>query len=83
LTRDTLLDFLGEVPVVPSILSGATDSRYLRQLGIPCYGLSTIRLDPDPVMKESIHGENEKMDIASLRMESDFLTALARKYLGD
>ena len=67
----------------PCISSGSTDSKYLRGLGIPCYGIDMVTINLDIDMKKSVHGRNEKVDIDSLQLKSDFLTELARKYLGE
>ncbi|MDP3879528.1 MAG: M20/M25/M40 family metallo-hydrolase [Dehalococcoidales bacterium] len=83
LVADTMKEFIGDVPILPCISSGATDSRFLREAGMPCYGISMMTLDLDQAMKQSVHGKNEKVDIASLRLKTDFLTRLAQKYLGD
>ncbi|RLC61906.1 MAG: hypothetical protein DRI01_07745, partial [Chloroflexi bacterium] len=83
LVSDTLQEFVGDAPVLPSISSGGTDSRLLRELGIPSYGIGMITLNLDPTMRQSMHGKDEKIDIESLRLKSDFLVRLARSYLGD
>lgn len=83
LVRDTLQGFVGDAPILPTICTGATDSRYLRGIGIPCYGIGLMVLNFDPAMKASVHGKNEKIDIPSLRLISQFLESLAKQYLGD
>ena len=65
-----------------SICPGATDSRYLRLMGVPTYGIGVMARDLDPLMKASVHGRDEKIDIESLRLRMDFLVDLARNYLG-
>ena len=82
LITDTLKECLGEVPVLPTICAGATDSRYTRGMGIPSYGIGMMTFKIDPAMKASVHGKDEKLDIESLRVKSDFLVQLAKKYLG-
>jgi acetylornithine deacetylase/succinyl-diaminopimelate desuccinylase-like protein len=42
-----------------------------------------MALDLDPGMRKSVHGPDEKIDIASLKLKTEFLTRLAEKYLGD
>lgn len=42
-----------------------------------------ITLDLDPAVRTGVHGKDEKIDIASLRLKADSLIALARKYLVD
>jgi acetylornithine deacetylase/succinyl-diaminopimelate desuccinylase-like protein len=83
LIADTLKEFVGDALVLPAISSGGTDSRLLREAGIPSYGIGMITLDLDPAMRQSVHGKDEKIDIESLRLKSDFLVKLARRYLGD
>ncbi len=79
---DTLKDFVGDSPVLPCISTGASDSRFLREAGMPCYGLNMMTLNIDPAMNESVHGKNEKVDTLSLKVKTDFLVRLAEKYLG-
>jgi len=79
----TLKEFLGEVPVLPSICAGATDSRFTREMGIPSYGIGMMTRRTDTAMKASVHGKDEKLDVESLRLKTDFLVTLAKKYLGE
>lgn len=82
LITDTLKECLGEMPILPTICAGATDSRFMRGIGVPSYGIGMMTYKIDPVMKASVHGKDEKLDIESLRVKSDFLVRLAKKYLG-
>jgi len=82
LITDILRESLGEMPILPTICAGATDSRYMRKIGIPSYGIGMVTHNIDPAMKASAHGKDEKLDIESLRVKSDFLVRLAKKYLG-
>jgi hypothetical protein len=41
-----------------------------------------MALDLDEKMKQSVHGRDEKIDIGSLKLKTEFLTSLAEKYLG-
>ena len=77
----TLKEFVGDAQVLPCLSSGATDSRHLRPIGILCYGINMMTLNLDPAMGHSVHGRNEKIDIASLKLKTEFLTRLAEKYL--
>jgi acetylornithine deacetylase/succinyl-diaminopimelate desuccinylase-like protein len=83
LVEETLKEFVGEAPILQTICTGATDSRYLREMGIPSYGISAMTLDVDKALSDSVHGKNEKIDIASLHVKTDFLVKLAKKYLTD
>jgi len=82
LVVDTMKEFLGNAPVLPTLCAGATDSRYTRELGIPSYGIGMMTYRIDTAMKASVHGKDEKLDVQSLRLKSDMLVALAKKYLG-
>ena len=81
LIEETLKEFVGDAPILQTICTGATDSRYLREMGIPSYGLSVLTLNADKALSDSVHGKNEKVDIASLKLKTDFLVKLAQKYL--
>jgi len=78
---ETIKESLGDVPVLPTLCAGATDSRYLREMGIPAYGVGVMTYRLDAAMKASVHGKNEKLDIKSLQNKADFLVQLAGKYL--
>jgi len=83
LVSDTLKEFVGDAMILPCISSGSTDSKFLREVGIPCYGIGMIALNLDPALSQSVHGRDEKIDIDSLRLKSDFLVRLAKRYLGN
>ena len=68
---------------LPSISSGTTDSRFLREIGMPSYGIGMMTMNQEPTMKQAVHGKDEKIDVDSLRLKSNFLISLARRYLGD
>jgi acetylornithine deacetylase/succinyl-diaminopimelate desuccinylase-like protein len=80
---ETMQEFVGNATVLPCMSSGSTDSRHLRGLGMPCYGIGMMALNLDPSMARTVHGRDERIDVGSLRLKSDFLVALARKYLGE
>jgi len=82
LVEETMKEFVGGAPFLQTISTGATDSRYLREMGIPSYGIGVLTLNMDKALSDSVHGKNEKIDVASLRLKTDFLIKLAKKYLG-
>ncbi len=56
---------LGEIaPVVPSFMSGFTDSRHFRERGVPAYGLSPFALTAEDRM--GIHSADEAISIERL-----------------
>ena len=70
-----------DVLCLPHISPGATDSRFLRAAGIPAYGIGHMAKEADPELGATVHGKNERIDLASLYFRADFFLALARKYL--
>jgi acetylornithine deacetylase/succinyl-diaminopimelate desuccinylase-like protein len=48
----------GRARVLPYMSPGATDSRFFRKLGVPCYGL---QMDCSTQAAELIHGHNERI----------------------
>jgi len=81
LIESTLKEFVGMNPVLPSVCTGATDSRYMREIGVPSYGTGVITLNCEESLMGSVHGVNEKIDIVSLQLKSGFLEKVADKYL--
>ena len=67
------------VPVIPSMSTGGTDSRFLRNAGIPSYGVSGLFLDPDD---NRSHGLNERMPVKSLYDGHEFLYRLVKALAG-
>jgi acetylornithine deacetylase/succinyl-diaminopimelate desuccinylase-like protein len=61
------------VPVVPTMSSGATDSKYFRIAGIPAYGVSGIFTDIDDVRA---HGRDERVGVKQFYEGQDFLWRL-------
>ena len=66
---------------LPVISAGSTDSKYLRNAGIPSYGIGHMAQGFDQQARTTIHGKNERTDIASLQLKTAFLKELARRYL--
>ncbi|MBA3242930.1 MAG: M20/M25/M40 family metallo-hydrolase [Acidobacteria bacterium] len=63
------------VPVVPIMGTGATDSLYFRQAGIPFYGVSGIFSDIDD---NRAHGRDERLAVKSLDEGQEFLYRLVK-----
>lgn len=63
------------VPVVPTMSTGATDSRYFRIAGIPAYGVSGLFYGPET----GAHGMNERVPVQSFYEGQEFLYRLARE----
>jgi acetylornithine deacetylase/succinyl-diaminopimelate desuccinylase-like protein len=65
------------VAVVPTMLPGYTDGKYLNPAGIPTYGLSGLFEDPEG---NYIHGLNERMRVKSLMEGRRFLYEVVKLY---
>ena len=61
------------VPVVPTMSTGATDGLYLRNAGIPTYGVSGIFGDVDDARA---HGKDERLLVSSFYEGREFLHRL-------
>jgi len=69
----------GNIPVVPTMSTGATDGRLLRAVGIPTYGVSGIFSVPG---ESNAHGRDEKLRVKSFYDGLDFLERLVRRLGG-
>jgi len=56
--------------------SGATDSRFLRNVGIPAYGVSGLFTDP---INSGVHGLNEQVRVQDLYASKDYLYRLIKR----
>lgn len=63
--------------VLPYCLSGGTDNKALRRLGITGYGFAPLRLPPDLDFAGMFHGVDERVPVDSLR----FGTRVLRRFL--
>lgn len=63
------------VPVVPVMLTGATDGLYLRNAGIPTYGVSGLFEDVDDVRA---HGRDERIGVKQFQESTEFLYRLVK-----
>jgi acetylornithine deacetylase/succinyl-diaminopimelate desuccinylase-like protein len=64
------------VLVIPTMGTGATDSRYLRAVGIPGYGVSGLFGDPND---NRAHGKDERVLIKSYYDSEEFLYRLVKE----
>jgi acetylornithine deacetylase/succinyl-diaminopimelate desuccinylase-like protein len=64
------------VPVVPMMVMGATDGKYLRIAGIPTYGVQGFFFDRDDIR---FHGRDERMAVQSFYEGQAFLYDLVKQ----
>ena len=65
-----------DIPVIPTMSTGATDSRALRGIGTPCYGLSGFFLEGDDNRE---HGREERIPVQSFFDGQKFLYLLVKR----
>ena len=63
------------VPVLPTMVMGATDGAYLRAAGIPTYGVQGFFFDRDDIR---FHGRDERMGVQSFYEGQAFLYELVK-----
>ena len=68
-----------DVPVIPTMSTGATDGRFLRAAGIPTYGVSGIFSAPG---ETNAHGRDEKLRVKSYYDGLQFLYELVKQVAG-
>ncbi|ATU72445.1 hypothetical protein CFR78_13955 [Komagataeibacter rhaeticus] len=61
------------LPVIPSMLSGATDNMWFRAHGVPSYGASPLFIKPS---ENFSHGLNERTPVASIAPGMDYLLSI-------
>jgi acetylornithine deacetylase/succinyl-diaminopimelate desuccinylase-like protein len=65
------------IPVVPTMSTGATDSRFLRNAGIPTYGVSGIFTEPSDARA---HGLDERVSIPRLYDGREFMYRMVKQF---
>ncbi len=66
-----------ECPVVPLLLPGATDSRFLRENGIATYDFCPFRLTEKEILR--VHGNNERISLDNLKFGMMTLFEIVKK----
>jgi acetylornithine deacetylase/succinyl-diaminopimelate desuccinylase-like protein len=66
-----------KLPVIPTMIAGATDGMYTRSAGIATYGVSALNEDPEDVRA---HGKDERVNVESFYKAADFWLNLMRAF---
>lgn len=78
--RSVTASIWGLLPIVPDMETGATDGLYLRNVGIPVFGVSGYFSDPNVPDDNRAHGLNERISVKGFYDQLEFtyrlLTAL-------
>jgi acetylornithine deacetylase/succinyl-diaminopimelate desuccinylase-like protein len=67
---------------LPGMPPFATDAKHLARLGVPTYGFSPLRLDPDERFLERFHGVDERVGVEALRWGLPVLYDVVRRFCG-
>lgn len=78
-TTSLTKSMFGDIPVIPTMSTGATDGRFLRAAGIPTYGVSGIFSTPG---ETNSHGRDEKLRVKSYYDGLEFLYQLVKQVAG-
>ena len=68
----------GPLPIVPDMETGATDGLYLRNVGIPVYGVSGYFADPNIPDDNRAHGLNERISVRGFYDQLEFTYRLLK-----
>jgi acetylornithine deacetylase/succinyl-diaminopimelate desuccinylase-like protein len=82
-----LFDLIGEVlgqhdpgsQVVPYLVPGGTDGRFLAERGVKVYGFSPARPEPDWPVLELAHGRNERISLDNIEFGTRVLYDVVRR----
>ena len=78
----TILEHDPEAIPLPAMVPFATDAKQTQRLGVPTYGFSPLRLDPDERFLELFHGVDERVSIEALRWGLPVLYDVVRRFCG-
>jgi acetylornithine deacetylase/succinyl-diaminopimelate desuccinylase-like protein len=67
------------IPVLPIMSTGATDSLYLRNAGIPAYGHSGLAAD---IFDVRAHGKDERVGVQAFFTGQEYLYQLVKQLAG-
>jgi acetylornithine deacetylase/succinyl-diaminopimelate desuccinylase-like protein len=73
--KQVTAEFWPGIPVIPIMSTGATDGRFLRNVGIPVYGTSGLASDIDDVRA---HGKDERVLVKSFYDGQEYLYQLVK-----
>jgi acetylornithine deacetylase/succinyl-diaminopimelate desuccinylase-like protein len=66
--------------LVPFLLPGATDGRYLAERGVKVYGFAPAKLEPGWPLLEMAHAPNERISLANIEFGTTVLHDVVRQF---
>jgi acetylornithine deacetylase/succinyl-diaminopimelate desuccinylase-like protein len=67
---------------LPVMAPFATDAKHLVGLGVPAYGFSPLRQDPEETYLDRLHGVDERVSVDGLRWGLPVLYDAVRRFCG-
>ena len=88
--RDRCYEILGqairdhdpEAIPLPVMAPFATDAKHTASLGVPTYGFTPLRLEPDEGFLERYHAVDERLSVDALRWGLPVLYDVVRRFCG-
>jgi len=80
--RSVATSIWGPLPLVPTMETGATDGLFLRNVGLPVYGVTGYFADPNIPADTRAHGLNERIGVKAYYDQLEFTYRLL-KAIGD
>jgi acetylornithine deacetylase/succinyl-diaminopimelate desuccinylase-like protein len=78
----TIVDHDPEAIPLPAMAPFATDAKFTTPLGVPTYGFSPLRLDPEERFLERFHGVDERVSVEALSWGLPVLYDVTRRFCG-
>jgi acetylornithine deacetylase/succinyl-diaminopimelate desuccinylase-like protein len=78
----TLRDHDPDAIPLPVMAPFGTDAKAISALGVPTYGFSPLRLDPEERFLERFHGVDERVSLDALRFGLPVLYDVVRRFCG-
>ncbi len=82
LAARTLIDHDPDGVPVAVMVPFATDAKHTAKLGVPTFGFSPLRLDPEERFLERFHGVDERVSLDALRFGLPVLYDVVRRFCG-
>jgi acetylornithine deacetylase/succinyl-diaminopimelate desuccinylase-like protein len=76
--RDVTASIWGPIPIVPTMETGATDGLYLRNVGMPVYGITGLFIDPNIPADTRAHGLDERIGVKAYYDQLEFTYRLLK-----
>ena len=76
--RDVTASIWGPLPIVPTMETGATDGLYLRNMGMPVYGITGLFVDLNVPADTRAHGLDERIGVKAYYDQLEFTYRLLK-----